>query len=49
MALQLTIFEGSVEIAEGKPRQLRQEPPKIKVSYKLSRKYRTLGLYKMYT
>lgn len=28
MALQLTIFGGSVEIAEGKPRQLRQEPQK---------------------
>lgn len=52
MALQLTIFGGSVEIAEGKPRQLRQEPQKIKVSYKLSRKYRILDyiytkLYKM--
>lgn len=42
MAVQLTIFGGSVEIAGGKPRQLRQKPPKIKVSYKLSRKYRIL-------
>lgn len=54
MAVQLTIFEGSVEIAEvHKPKQDRKIPPKpVRVSKKLCRKYRTLDyiytkLYKM--